>query len=402
MSGPRGLGWYLTSTACVLIPGGVQQVLFPFLVAVVLQESAQRVGIAQMSWQLPALFLLLLGGVIGDRFDQRRVLLLSHVLAAIPPLVLAWLVGAGQLSFGILIVYGLVGGVFTGLSQPARDALLNRVAGGQVQRTVIQVMTLQWTLQIVGIALASSADIVGVVPLMLLQGAIMAAGALAIVRVRVPPATHAPATGSALGAIREGLALVRRSEVIRPAVTLMAAVGVFFAGGYVVLLPLIIRDVYGGSAADISIAFLANITGTVAASLWMLRRGGVARPGRATFIALVSGCLVLTVAQLELPLFGFYVVIFFWGLGGGVCMNMLRSVVQAASTASHRARVMSVLSLGLMGGMPVGSLLMGFVAGEIGALATLLLPVVGVLAVTTWVYARTGFAQLRMADLEAA
>ena len=161
----RGLPWYLASSACQLVPGGIQQVLFPFLVAVVLHESAERVGIAQMSWQLPALFLLLFGGVLGDRFDQRRILVVAHLLAGLPPLLVAALVHNELLSFAMLVAYGLIGGVFTGLSQPARDALLNRVAGAEVQRTVIIVMTAQWTLTIVGIGIASTADWIGVVPL---------------------------------------------------------------------------------------------------------------------------------------------------------------------------------------------------------------------------------------------
>ncbi|HET6473682.1 MAG TPA: MFS transporter, partial [Pseudomonadales bacterium] len=75
------LRWYLTSTAAFLIPGGIQMVLFPWLVAVLLHESADRVGLAQMCGSLPALFLILFGGVVGDRFDQRRILMALHVLA---------------------------------------------------------------------------------------------------------------------------------------------------------------------------------------------------------------------------------------------------------------------------------------------------------------------------------
>jgi len=400
-AGRSPLVWYLVSTACNLVPGGIQQVLFPFLVAVVLLEAPERVGMAQMSWQLPSLFLILLGGVIGDRFDQRRILMVTHLLSGVPPLVVAWFVASGHLSFPLLIAYGLIGGIFTSLSQPARDALLNRVAGARVQRTVIVVMTLQWTLQIVGIAVASLADAVGPVPLMLFQSAAMASGALAIRRVVVAPVTHQIVRESALSAIRAGLRAVIGSPVIRPAVVLIAAVGVFFAGGYVVLLPLIVRDVYDGTAADISLAFAANMSGTVAASLWMLRRGGVGRPGRAVFLALICGCIVLSLAQLELPLAGFYVVIFFWGLCGGVCMNMLRSIVQAASTPAHRARILSVFSLGMMGGMPLGSLLLGYAAAYLGALPALLLPVVGVLTVVVLVYSTTQFAGLAIGDLEA-
>ena len=167
-----------------------------------------------------------------------------------------------------------------------------------------------------------------------------------------------------------------------------------------VLLPLIMRDVYAGSAGDIALAFAANISGTVVASVWMLRRGGVSRPGRAVFLALVCGCIILLVAQLRFPLAGFLLVIFLWGLGGGVCMNMLRSIVQSASSTTHRARVMSVFSLGMMGGMPIGSLLMGYCAAALGALQSLVVPAVGVLVVVIYVYSTTSFASLRKEDLE--
>ena len=46
--------------------------LFPWLIAVYLQESAIRVGIAQMAGPLPMLFFVLFGGWLGDRVDQRK------------------------------------------------------------------------------------------------------------------------------------------------------------------------------------------------------------------------------------------------------------------------------------------------------------------------------------------
>jgi len=74
------LKWYLGSTAFYLVPGGIQAVLFPWLIAVYLQESPIRVGIAQMAGPLPMLFLVLFGGWLGDRVDQRR---LSVILASL-------------------------------------------------------------------------------------------------------------------------------------------------------------------------------------------------------------------------------------------------------------------------------------------------------------------------------
>ena len=128
-------------------------VLFPWLVAVLLHEPAQRVGIAQMCGALPALFLILFGGVVGDRFDQRRILIALHVFGALPPLVMAVLIGNDLLSYELMIGYALIGGIVGAFSQPARDALLSRVAGERIQRTVTIVMAMQFGVQILGISL---------------------------------------------------------------------------------------------------------------------------------------------------------------------------------------------------------------------------------------------------------
>ncbi len=74
---------------------------------------------------------------------------------------------------------------------------------------------------------------------------------------------------------------------------------------------------------------------------------------------------------------------------GGVAMTLGRSIVQEAAPASHRARVMSVYSLANFGGMPIGSLLLGFCAGALGPLDALLVPAACVLAVTVLVATAT-------------
>ena len=89
-----GLRWYLTSTAFYLVPGGIQMVLFPWLVAIFLHESPERVGLAQMASQLPMLLLILWGGLIGDRVDQRRLLIRLQLAMMFPPLVMCALIAS--------------------------------------------------------------------------------------------------------------------------------------------------------------------------------------------------------------------------------------------------------------------------------------------------------------------
>jgi MFS family permease len=379
------LRWYLTSTGSFLIPGGIQMVLFPWLVAVLLDEPAQRVGIAQMAGALPALFLILFGGVVGDRFEQRRILIGLHLFGALPPLALALLIAGDHLSYGILIGYALIGSVVGAFSQPARDALLSRVAGDRIQRTVTIVMGMQFGVQILGIGLASFADRVGAVPLILVQATIMACGAFAVSRIHVERFVQPTHRKHALREIREGLVLVFGSERLLPVTLLTFAIGVFFAGAFTVLIPLTVRDVYHGGAQQIGVAYILNMVGTVIVTVLLLARGGVARPGRAVIIALGSGSLMFLPIAFGVPIGVFYLLIFLWGAGGGITMSMSRSIVQEAAPMSHRARIMSVYSLGMMGGMPVGSLLMGYVIGVFGPLHAALVPVIGMAVVVTWV-----------------
>ncbi|MFP6837874.1 MAG: MFS transporter [Pseudomonadales bacterium] len=376
-----GLRWYLASTAFFLVPGGIQMVLFPWLVAVHLQESPARLGFAQMAGQLPMLVLILWGGLLGDRLDQRRLLVGLHLAMAIPPLILAWLVRIDFIFYEVLIAWAVVGGSFGAFAQPARDALLNRVAGLDIQRVVTLAIGVQFGIQILGFGLGSTADSFGPVILFLTQSACMVAAAIAMAR--IPPlAPAAPRERRhALREIGEGVAMAWQSATIRPAVLQIAAVGVFFAGTYMVVLPLMVRDLYHGSAGGIAAAFAANMLGTCTVIFILMRLGGVERPGRALVVWGFASAAVVSLLYFELPMWGFYLVIYLWGICGGISMTMSRSIVQEASPESHRARLMSVYSLGMMGGMPFGSLFLGWFVGQFGTRNAILVPVIGMTVV---------------------
>ncbi len=385
----RGLRWYLTGTALFLIPGGVQIVLYPWLVAVYLNESPTRVGLAQMASQLPMLLFILWGGWLGDRVDQRRLLITLNCLMVIPPLVVATLFSAGVFNYTILFCWALVGGTFAAFVQPARDALLNRVAGSDIQRVVTMSIGVQFGVQILGFSLGSTADVVGPPVLLIIMACFMLSAAIATSRIPILPEMPKQAPQHPLSAIAEGIRLAWRDDAIRPAIGQTFSVGIFFAGAYMVLLPLMVRDLYGGGSADIAGTFAANMAGTVVVTLILMRLGRVARPGRALLIGAVISSTVLSLLLFELPQWAFYVVIFMWGCCGGISMTMSRTIVQEAAVATHRARVMSVYSLGLMGGMPIGSFTLGVVTEYVGVRNAVWVPVIGMLLILIYLRLRT-------------
>ncbi len=385
----RGLRWYLTGTALFLIPGGVQIVLYPWLVAVYLNESPTRVGLAQMASQLPMLLFILWGGWLGDRVDQRRLLITLNCLMVIPPLVVATLFSAGVFNYTILFCWALVGGTFAAFVQPARDALLNRVAGSDIQRVVTMSIGVQFGVQILGFSLGSTADVIGPPVLLIIMACFMLSAAIATSRIPILPEMPKQAPQHPLSAIAEGIRLAWRDDAIRPAIGQTFSVGIFFAGAYMVLLPLMVRDLYGGGSADIAGTFAANMAGTVVVTLILMRLGRVARPGRALLIGAVISSTVLSLLLFELPQWAFYVVIFMWGCCGGISMTMSRTIVQEAAVATHRARVMSVYSLGLMGGMPIGSFTLGVVTEYVGVRNAVWVPVIGMLLILIYLRLRT-------------
>ena len=404
---PPPLRWYLISSAFYLVPGGIQSVMFPWLVAVYLHESPARVGFAQMAGQLPMVLLILFGGLLGDRVDQRSLLIRLHLLMCVPPLVMAVVVGADLIVYELLLAWAFIGGVFGSFVQPARDALLSRVAGRDIQRVVMLVTAVQFGVQILGFALGAITDEVGPIVLMCVQAACMAACAFTTRMLPALPAAPVPASALAdpadaadpaagpgvapaeprlpVGAmvarilrdIGEGIAIAWRSPTIRPAIMLTFSIGIFFAGTYVVVLPLMVRDLYFSGARGIALAFGANMLGTVFTIFVLMWRGGIERPGRALLLGASVSCAILSLLHLELPEWLFYTVSFVWGMCGGISMTMSRSIVQEAAPASHRARVMSVFQLGMMGGMPIGSVVLGWCVGEYGARNAVLVPVVG-------------------------
>lgn len=378
------LTWYMVGQGSWFTSLGLQFVLFPFLVTFVLEVSPALVGIAQMSLSLPAILFMLLGGATADRGDPRTILFRIHLLAAVPPLALASTMNAGLLNYEMLIAYGLVMGTATAFAMPARDATLSRVAGDNIQRGVTLALAIQQTSQLLGMLMALAAYVVGAPLLFAWQSLIMLAGGIASRQLPKKPDNGAVVHAPRARAMWDGLAYVRKSVVILPVVIAMFAVGVFYIGAFLVILPLIVRDFYGGGIIEIGIANIAFWGATIISTVALLRVGHVARRGRGAIIALGVGVLVVFAFSFEMPFWLFCVFSFIWGLGAGCVMTLSRTIVQAEADEAYRARALSIFQLGFAGGSPLGSLIMGVLAGLVGTHMAMWVPTLGMTLVLAW------------------
>jgi MFS family permease len=365
----RDYAWFTGGVAAWALAAGMQQVLFAWLLVGELHESPHWIGIAQMCQALPWLVFLLVGGVAADHVDRRRFLMVLHVLAAVTAGLLALTVATGHLALAPLIVFALGWGTIQTFAQPARDALLSDVAGSDLMRAVTGATLAQFAGLSVGTRFAGVAKSLGTETALGIAALLLIFGAIPVWFLPRTEETPKRAFSQPLAALREGVDEVWHSDRLRNVALLVAANGVFYMGPYLVLCPLIVRELYHGSVDDLALAMTSLTVGSIVGSILILRRGGVRRKGRAFLLALLAVAFCLVAIALGPPYWAFVGILFVWGLGHGFFLNTSRTLFQSAAPASHRARVLSVHSLGLLGMSPVSQLGAGLVAGAVGPLA---------------------------------
>ena len=385
---PTGFASYLFTHGAWFLAFGLQMVLFPYLVRVLLRENEIRFGLAQMSLQLPTVLLILVGGFVADRSDTRRTVMWGCAACSVAFAVLGGFVGAGQLTYGLVIAYALVIGTIGAFVNPARDSLLSRVAPGGVHQAVTFASLAQFGAQILGMGFATLAPLIGIPALLFGQAALMAGAVGAATRIRPRPAgPHRIREGGVLrfmaGEIGGGFRATVASPIILPVVICATGMGLCFMGAFAVLLPLIVEMYFpagltGPARAEIARALgifnLTFWTGSIVSATALARFGHVRRKGVAYLAALGVGALVLVTCSIRMPFWLLCGLNFVWGLGGGVAMTLGRSLVQHYAPPDKVARVLAIFTLGLMGGAPAGAGFYGVLAHAIGPHAAILFP----------------------------
>ena len=273
---------------------------------------------------------------------------------------------------------------------PARDGLLPVVAGGMIQRRVMQTSLIQFGMQMVGLLLASLTDSVGVLYMLAGQSVILLVGVMAYAKLNIVTHTTPQFEISFVKQLRfmvlEGFSSVVASRPMRMVVLQNVAMGLFFMGSYIVTLPLLIRDIYAGTAVSLSWVNAANSLGLFLAISVLLKLGDVQRQGQALIISQWFGSLVLVVAGFKFSFEILVLNLFVWGMCGGVAMTMSRTIMQEHAPADQRARMMAFYALSFMGAGPLGALLSGYMVTWFGPLVALRLSAGAMLIVSLVVF----------------
>ncbi|HAB44956.1 MAG TPA: hypothetical protein DCE20_01920 [Gammaproteobacteria bacterium] len=387
----KPLNIYFIATGSWYLSYGMQSVVFAWLVTIILNETPDKVGLAQMAYLLPGTIFILIGGSIADQFGGRKIALIAQCAAASMAAALAVSMALTSFTYDKFLVFAVCMGCSQAILTPARDGLLPLVADGQIQRRVVQASMIQFGIQMIGFVLASMADTVGAVMMLAVQSIVLSVGAVAYFYLEVPLVKSARTQARMLNQLRasiiEGFRSVIASPGMRMVVLQNCAMGIFFMGSYIVTVPLLIREVYNGSSTELSLINAANSLGLFLTIVVLLRVGDIKRQGRALLIAQGFGALVLSLAAIQVSFITLMGILFVWGMCGGMAMTMARTIMQEQSDEHQRGRMMGFYAFSFMGSGPIGALLSGYLVAWFGpstslAIASLCMFVVVVLVGT--------------------
>ena len=390
----RPLHYYLVGTGTWFLAYGIQSVMFAWLVTMVLRESPERVGFAQMALLLPGTLLILIGGSYADRFGGRRVVVLAQTFAVLASGYLLFIVGGDRLTYPLIVAYALLMGLAQAFATPARDGLLNEVAEGRLQRTVMLTSIMQFGLQMVGFLVASLSDRLGPELIIATQMLALAVGVFGFSRINTEARPAVSVPPRLFRSVVEGARTVFGSPSMRMVMIQNVAMALFFMGSYIVTMPILVREVFSGSAQDLAFMNGANSLGLVSTILLLLRLGDVQRQGRALLLSQGIGAMVLAGAAIAPSFLLWVLALFIWGVCGGAAMTMSRTIMQEQAPESQRGRVMSFYSFSFMGAGPVGALICGYLVELFGPQMALLIAAGSMLAVILVVGTASGLWKL--------
>ena len=364
-----------------------------------LTQSGTWLGAVAFADLFPAIIIGPFAGVLADRFDRRRILIVCKTAAALQAISLTVLVFAGM-TIEVLFVLTLIGGIIVGFQQPARLAIVPNLVPPNLLVQAVALNSVMFNLaRFVGPALAGVLITwlgVGWAFGLVTLGHLVAVGSLMMLS--FPPLPSRPHRG-VLPEIAEGVRHVFKHPALGPIMS-MSIISAILGRPVFELLPGFADDVFGWEdAGGLAILTSSVAIGAILAGMWLAQRQTVTGLTRVTLVSFI--------------VFGLTCVVFgltgwFWGgvvlmaLAGGMMVingSGTQTLIQASVAGNMRGRVLSIWGLTFRGGPAIGALIMGWLAGFWGFGIPVALGGAACAAVGIWMY-RQHDALTRLLEVE--
>lgn len=325
-----------------------------------LSHSAFLLALDQFLAGLPIFLFSLVGGVIADRIERRRILLGSQWVQMASAGILTVLVATGVVHVWQILCLSFVSGFAQAFGGPAYQALIPTLVEREDMPNAIALNSIQFNLAVtVGPALAGQALAklgetwcFGLNAVSFLAPII----SLSIITTRFLPDKT---TESIFTSFKSGISFARKQAGME-ALIFLAFFMTFLAMPMRTYLPVFVKDIFHrGPETYGNLLSLMGI-GSIFGSLSIAAAGNFKGKGRVALAALIllgSGISVFAVSK-ALPLSGATLVIV--GAAMMAVFATVNSLVQLITTNEMRGRVMSIYNFAFRGGMPMGNLVSGW------------------------------------------
>jgi MFS family permease len=379
---------YFTGQAISMIGTWMQSVAQSWLVYV-LTHSATDLGLTVALQTLPVLILGPYGGVIADRVDKRRLMVVLQAAMGVQALVLGVLTVMGVVRFWEILVLSVVLGLNNTFENPARQTfVLEMVGPDEVRNAVSLNSTLFNGARAVGPAVAGVLiATVGVGVCFLLNAVSFIAVVYSLMSMDRTLLRPSPPAGREKGQVREGFRYVAHTPRLFVPLIMMGIVGTL-AYEFQVVLPVVAKGTFHGGAEAYGFMTAAMGIGAVLGGLVTAARGRtglrpftIAAAGLGVAIGLAAFSPVLALELVSLALVG-YASVSFLATGN--------TTLQLESDPTMRGRVMSLWAVAFLGTTPIGGPLLGWIIATtngrvglaVGAVACLAAAAIG--ATVAW------------------
>jgi MFS family permease len=317
----------------------------------------------------PTLFLSMYGGVLGDRYDKRRVLLVTQGLMGVLALVLGVLVATGGIALWHVFVLAALLGAVAAIDAPVRQAFVSEMVGPELLANAVSLnSTIFNGARLVGPAVAGlliGASGGNTAPAFFVNAGSFAFTMGALVLMRAGELRRSERVARAKGQLREGLRYTAAHPDLVLAMLLALIIGTF-GFNFQVTIALMAREQFGLGAQDFGLLSTTFAIGSLTGALLSTRRSARPRQRFLVIAAVVFG--VLTVVAGLMPTYAsFAVMLVPAGASALIYSVAANSFVQLGADPQMRGRVMALYFMCFMGGTPIGAPLIGWAAEHLGA-----------------------------------
>jgi hypothetical protein len=284
------------------------------------------------------------------------------------PLALFGMTQIDLLNIWTVSLFGIAMSTAISFSNPAQQSILNRVVGADVQRGVTAATAMGFIVQMLGLVLAGQMEIVGVGDILLVQSASLVLGALAVMKIAPLPIARSDSGSSTFDIMLDGFRASYKNKNIFNTLIITFTSGVFNAGAFITALPFIVKRAYDGDALGLATIMIVFYAGATISNIIQFRIMPLEKPGLWFLVMQFTRIFIIYMVWIQPEWWLLMAVLFVWGLNMGVTTNLSRAIMQEASEPAYLARVLSVYSLGMMGSMPVGALIIGFIIEAFGTM----------------------------------